>query len=128
MVILNLPCFGQYQQLCTSIVIIAVIDLVPANQTVYEGGTVTYTTVAVTALASMTWTVNNQSLNMLSGIDLETIMLDVGLRQLILSNISIAYNNAIVRCTGVYKTGLTVLCSPEGHLGVQGECKDRDVA
>ena len=55
-------------------------------------------------------------------------MLEADLHQLILSNISIAYNNAIVRCTGVYETGITVLCSPEGHRGVQGECKDRDVA
>ena len=65
---------------------------------------------------------------MLSGISQETGVVDGDIRRLILSNISIAYNNAIVRCTAVLNTGATVSCCPEGRLVVQGECKYRDVA
>ena len=65
---------------------------------------------------------------MLSGISVDTEELGLVVHILVLSNISTAYNNAIVRCTAVFITGATVLCNPEGSLGVQGECKDRDVA
>ena len=64
----------------------------------------------------------------LSGIRLEITVADIDIRRLVLSNISTAYNNAIVRCTAVFNTGATVSCILEGHVGVQGECKDRDVA
>ena len=64
----------------------------------------------------------------LSGIHLEITVADIDIRRLVLSNISTAYNNAIVRCTAVLNTGATVSCIPEGHVGVQGKCKDRDVA
>ena len=104
------------------------MDLNPATQIVYEGGTATYTAVASSTIASMTWTVNNQTLNMLSGIHLVTNVADIDIRRLVLSNISTAYNNAIIRCTAVLDTGTTVSCSPESHLGIQGECKDRGVA
>ena len=65
---------------------------------------------------------------MLSEISVNTLMLAAFIRILELSNITIAYNNATVRCTAVVDTGATVLCSPDGLLGVQGECKDRGVA
>ena len=64
----------------------------------------------------------------LSGIHLEIKMADIDIRRLVFSNIPTAYNNAIFRCTAVLNTDAAVSCIPEGHVGVQGECKDRDVA
>ena len=114
------------------LIIIADVALNPTvPSVVYEGhGTSRFTAVATppVVISSITWTVNDQPLDMLSGITLETIVVDVHLRRLVLSNISIAYNNATVRCRAVLNTGDTVSCSPDGSLGVQGECKDRDVA
>ena len=97
---------------------------------VYEGGTTQFTAVPTSAIiSSITWTVNDQPLNMLSGISQETRVVDGDIRRLIpCSNISTAYNNAIVRCTAVLNTGATVSCCPEGRLVVQGECKYSDVA
>ena len=64
----------------------------------------------------------------LSGIHLEIKVADIDIRRLVFSNIPTAYNNAIVRCTAVLNTDATVSCIPDGHVGVQGECQDRDVA
>ena len=77
---------------------------------VHESGTTQFTAVPTSAIiSSITWTVNDQPLNMLSGISQETRVVDGDICRLILSSISTAYNNAIVRCTAVLNTGATVL-------------------
>ena len=77
---------------------------------VHESGTTQFTAVPISAIiSSITWTVNDQPLNMLSGISQDTRVVDGDICRLILSSISNVYNNAIVRCTAVLNTGATVL-------------------
>ena len=53
---------------------------------------------------------------------METLIITSKIRQLVLSNISVTYNNTLVHCTTVLvNISISLSCSPDILLGVQGE-------